>query len=150
MSHPPESPEAHSPQESETLESPKTEGFVVKDVSSLLEDPYPIAEVNGYKDAPSTPWWKTSGKTLLGLGVFAGLSVAIVAASGMFRMMSMSGMEGHDMGGMDHGGMSHDEMMGVDGGYQLKAGQKVLVKEVSISTSNEKLCGKAQSHVSSP
>ena len=34
-------------------------------------------------------------------------------------------------------------------GYQLKAGQKALGSDVSISTLNKKLCGKAQSHVSS-
>ena len=127
MSHPPESPEAHSPQESEKLEPAEMEGFAVEDTSPLSEDAYPIAEVNGYGNVPSTPWWKASGKTLLGLGVFASLSIAIVAASGMFRMMSMSGMEGHDMGGMDHGGMSHDEMMGVDGAFNATP---VTVEEV--------------------
>jgi hypothetical protein len=33
-------------------------------------------------------------------------------------------------------------------GYQLKAKRKACVRDVSISTSNKKLCGRAQSHVS--
>ena len=49
----------------------------------------------------SLPWWKSSGRALLGLGVFAVLSTGIVGAT---HMLSSSAMEGHDMGG--HGG--HD------------------------------------------
>lgn len=65
---------------------------------------------------PSIPWWKKSGKALLGVGVFALLSTGIVGAT---HILSSSAMEGHDMDGMSHdmGGMSHDEMMGVDGAF---------------------------------
>ncbi len=75
------------------------------------------------KDATSlsVPWWKRSSKAVLGLGVFAVLSVGILAVTHMF-----AGISGHDMGGMDHDmggtdhsmeGMSHDDMMGVDGAF---------------------------------
>lgn len=123
MNHPPESPEAPLPQESERSKPEAPEGSTVEQPLLLSEDSYAIAEVNEYESSASTPWWKTSGKTLLGIGVFVGLSIAILATTGMFRAMSMSGMDGHDMGGMegmdghDMGGMSHDEMMGVDGAF---------------------------------
>ena len=124
MNHPPESPEAPSPEEFEKLEPVETTG--AEDVLLISDD---STKVNGYVGSPSAPWWKTSGKALLGLGVFAGLSIAILATAGMFKMMSMD-MEGHDMSGMDHGGMSHDEMMGVDGAFNATP---VTVEEIQAA-----------------
>lgn len=88
---------------------------------------------NEYEEPPSVPWWKTSRKALLGIGVFTGLTAAILLTTGLFKM-DMSGMN-HDMGGMegmdghDMGGMSHDEMMGVDGAFNATP---VTVEEVRL------------------
>ncbi|MBE9062310.1 efflux RND transporter periplasmic adaptor subunit [cf. Phormidesmis sp. LEGE 11477] len=107
----------HSPESTETPAEP-----VPPEVASLngslpvSEEPFEIAPVTEYSEPPAKSWWKKSGKTLLGLGIFAGLSLAILATTGMFKMMSMD-MEGHDMGGMDMEGMDHSDMMGVDGAF---------------------------------
>lgn len=112
MKHPPETPESSIPAE---LIPPSRNGALPS-----AEDSFEIVPVAEYEESPSTtpakPWWKKSGKTLLGLGIFAGLSLAILATTGMFKMMSMD-MEGHDMGGMDMEGMDHSDMMGVDGAF---------------------------------
>lgn len=80
------------------------------------ETPMSEADYEREHAEPSIPWWKKSGKALLGVGVFALLSTGIVGAT---HILSSSAMEGHDMDGMSHdmGGMSHDEMMGVDGAF---------------------------------
>lgn len=120
MNHPPETPESPIPSEPIPPKSASSNGALPS-----AEDPFEIAPLTDYEEpsttAPAVPWWKASGKALLGLAVFAGLSVAILAATGMSRMMSMD-MEGHDMGGMDMGGMDmegmdHSDMMGVDGAF---------------------------------
>lgn len=64
-----------------------------------------------------TPWWKTSGKALLGVGVFTALTAGILVTTNLFKSSAMSGMEGHDMSGHDMSGMSHDDMMRVDGAF---------------------------------
>ncbi|MBT9317133.1 efflux RND transporter periplasmic adaptor subunit [Leptothoe spongobia] len=88
---------------------------------------------------PSIPWWRKSGKALLGLGVFALLSTGIVGATHMLT----SGMEGHDMGGHgghdmsghDMGGMSHDEMMRVDGAFNPTPVTVEVVKSAPLDAS---------------
>ena len=86
----------------------------------------PSEEVPASQDEKplSVPWWKTSRKALLGVGVFTGLTAAILLITGLFKM---------DMSGMDHdmGSMSHDEMMGVDGAFNATP---VTVEEVRSST----------------
>lgn len=77
----------------------------------------------------SAPWWKTSRKALLGVGVFTGLTAVILFATGMFKM-DMSGMDGHDMEGMDMSDMSMDDMMGVDGAFNATP---VTVEEVKLA-----------------
>ena len=127
MNYPPETPESPTPSEPMPPKSSSSNGSVPS-----AEDSFEITPLTEYEEpstiAPAVPWWKRSGKALLGLGVFAGLSIAILAATGMSRMMSMD-MEGHDMGGMDHdmGGMDHSEMMGVDGAFNATP---VTVEEV--------------------
>ena len=79
-----------------------------------------------YEDPSPAPWWKTSRKALLGLGIFAGLTTLILATASLFKM-DMGGMAGHDMGGMDMDGMSMDDMMGVDGAFNATP---VTVEEV--------------------
>ena len=89
---------------------------------------------NEYEEPTVAPWWKSSSKALLGVGVFTGLTAVILVTTGLFKM-DMSGMEGHDMGGMegmDMGGMSHDEMMGVDGAFNATP---VTVEEVQFAKS---------------
>ena len=78
---------------------------------------HPIAEAKGLKEIE--PYEASSAnsfrldKTLFGLGVFALLTVAILAVTKHLNpASSMAGMEG-----MDHGDMSHDEMMAVDGSF---------------------------------
>ena len=105
-------------------------------------DATPLAEplespASEYEKPPPKPWWKTSRKALLGIGVFTGLTAVILLITGLFKM-DMSGMDhdmdGHDMGGMEGhvmGGMSHDEMMGVDGAFNATP---VTVEEVRPST----------------
>lgn len=86
---------------------------------------------------PLAPWWKSSGRALLGLGVFAILSTGIVGAT---HMLSSSAMEGHDMGGNDMsghdmGGMSHDEMMRVDGAFNPTPVTIEVVKSAPLDAS---------------
>ena len=78
---------------------------------------HPIAEAKGLKEIE--PYEASSAnsfrldRTLFGLGVFALLTVAILAVTKHLNpSSSMAGMEG-----MDHGDMSHDEMMAVDGSF---------------------------------
>ena len=76
------------------------------------------------------------GRTLLGLGIFALLTIAIVAVTNHLKPSgSMAGMEG--MEGMDHGDMSHDEMMAVDGSFNPNPVRVETVKpqvlEASVS-----------------
>ena len=76
------------------------------------------------------------GRTLLGLGIFALLAIAIVAVTNHLKPSgSMAGMEG--MEGMDHGDMSHDEMMAVDGSFNPNPVRVETVKpqvlEASVS-----------------
>ena len=73
------------------------------------------------------------GRTLLGLGIFALLTIAIVAVTNHLKPSgSMAGMEG-----MDHGDMSHDEMMAVDGSFNPNPVRVETVKpqvlEASVS-----------------
>lgn len=90
------------------------------------EDSFEIAPVTEYEESlPAAPWWKTSSKALLGLGVFAGLVTTILVATSLFKT-DMSGMEG-DVGGTDMSGMSMDDMMGVDGAFNATP---VTVEEV--------------------
>lgn len=64
-------------------------------------------------DEPAQPARRKYGRALLGLGVFAVLSSAILLITQQIKPAnSMAGMEGHDMSGM-----SHDEMMRVDGAF---------------------------------
>ncbi|MEL6816391.1 MAG: efflux RND transporter periplasmic adaptor subunit, partial [Cyanobacteria bacterium J06598_3] len=101
-----------------------------------------VTEVTNDNIGPNTlpkPWWKKSGKALIGVGVFTVLSGGILAGAHMFGGMAGHDMGGHggghggghdmgshdmgshDMGGMagheghDMHGMSHDDMMRVDG-----------------------------------
>ena len=80
---------------------------------------HPIAESKGLKEisheASSANTFRP-GRTLLGLGIFALLTIAILAVTKQLNSSnSMAGMSG--MEGMDHGDMSHDEMMAVDGSF---------------------------------
>ncbi len=120
MSHPPELPEKIVPPDQSSSTSEES-AVVPASIST-----------NEYEKPSSTPWWKTSRKALLGVGIFAGLSTVILVITGLFKM-DMSGMEGHDMSGMegmDMGGMSHDEMMGVDGAFNTTP---VTVEEVQFA-----------------
>ncbi len=64
-------------------------------------------------DQPPQPAHRQYGRALLGLGVFAVLSSAILLITQQIKPAnSMGGHEGHDMSGM-----SHDEMMRVDGAF---------------------------------
>jgi len=111
MSYSSEPDEAPTPAEPIPPESVQSNGTRPVSGASLATSP-----VSDNENSPAAPWWKASRKALLGLGIFAGLSIAIVAATGLFKMMSMD-MEGHNMGGHDIEGMSHDDMMGVDGAF---------------------------------
>lgn len=103
--------------------------------TSVSEESYDIENAE-----PSRPWWKSSGRALLGLGVFAVLSTGIVGAT---HMLSSSAMEGHDMGGHgghdmsghDMGGMSHDEMMRVDGAFNPTPVTVEVVKSAPLDAS---------------
>ena len=120
--------------------TPPDESQPSPDLNATHEEP--LAEplelpASEYEKPPSKPWWKTSRKALLGIGVFTGLTTVILLVTGLFKM-DMSGMdhgmEGHDMGGMEGhnmGSMSHDEMMGVDGAFNA---MPVTVEEVRPST----------------
>lgn len=96
------------------------------------ETPVPDDHHSTDFDEPSAPWWKKSGKALLGLGVFAVLSTGIV---GTTHILSSSGMEGHDMSGHDMGGMSHDDMMGVDGAFNPTPVTVEMVKAAPLDVS---------------
>ncbi len=127
MNHPPETPESSSPAEP----IPPSRNGASPSAEDSLEI-VPVAEYEAFPSAtPAKPWWKKSGKTLLGLGIFASLSLAILATTGMFKMMSMDmegmDMEGMDMEGMDMEGMDHSDMMGVDGAFNATP---VTVEEV--------------------
>ncbi|MGB5634585.1 MAG: hypothetical protein WBM86_17635, partial [Waterburya sp.] len=66
-------------------------------------EPYEASSANSFR----------LDRTLFGLGIFALLTVAILAVTKHLNpASSMAGMEG-----MDHGDMSHDEMMAVDGSF---------------------------------
>ena len=134
MNNPPKSPKSPiSPDKSQSsfdAESESTskpiaeESFVVAPVESSER-----GAVSEYEDPSPAPWWKTSRKALLGVGVFTGLTAVILFATGMFKM-DMSGMDGHDMDGMDMSGMSMDDMMGVDGAFNATP---VTVEEVKLA-----------------
>ncbi|MGB3764950.1 MAG: biotin/lipoyl-binding protein, partial [Phormidesmis sp.] len=85
--------------------------------------------VSEYEGAPPAPWWKTSSKALLGVGVFTGLTAIILFVTGMSKM-GTSGMEGDGMEGMDMSGMAMDDMMGVDGAFNATP---VTVEEVKLA-----------------
>lgn len=125
MDRSPESPETPVSSDSHL---PNSEESVSEEAFSVVpldeKSDVPESEYEQPAATPSaTPWWKSSGRALIGVGVFIGLSTVILLTTGMFKMAGMSGMDGHDMGGMegmdghDMGGMSHDEMMGVDGAF---------------------------------
>ena len=128
MNNPPESTEPPIPpdksqssfdKESESASKPSVEeSFVVAPVESSG-----TGAVSEYEAPSPAPWWKTSRKVLLGVGVFTGLTAVILFATGLFKM-DMSGMDGHDM---DMSGMSMDDMMGVDGAFNATP---VTVEEV--------------------
>ena len=77
----------------------------------------PISETEGAKkiesyEASSANFFRLD-RTLYGLGIFALLTVGILAEPKCLGSAnSMAGMEG-----MDRGDMSHDEMMTVDGSF---------------------------------
>lgn len=111
MNHPPETPETFLPAEPILPEPISSDGALPASEEALVIAP----ASSEYENSTPRPWWKTSSKTLLGLGVFAGLVTTILVATSLFKT-DMSGMEG-DMGGMDMSGMSMDDMMGVDGAF---------------------------------
>ncbi|MEL6263889.1 MAG: efflux RND transporter periplasmic adaptor subunit, partial [Cyanobacteria bacterium J06626_6] len=128
MSHPSKPAEPPvPPDKSQPIPEPES---THEELLSIAPLEVPASE---YEKPPSAPWWKTSRKALLGIGVFTGLTAAILLTTGLFKM-DMSGMD-HDMGGMegmdghDMGGMSHDEMMGVDGAFNATP---VTVEEVRL------------------
>ncbi|MGB3294393.1 MAG: efflux RND transporter periplasmic adaptor subunit [Phormidesmis sp.] len=124
MNHPPKSTESPIPPDksqpsSEPVSEPiAEESFVIAPVESLRD-----GAVNDDEKTSPAPRWN-SGKALLGLGVFTGLTAVILFTTGMFKM-DMSGMEGHDMSGM-----SMDDMMGVDGAFNATP---VTVEEVQFA-----------------
>ena len=128
MNHPSKSAEPPiQPDESQPIPNLEATGLETTNEELPAVEPLEVP-VNEYEKPPSVPWWKTSRKALLGVGVFTGLTAAILLTTGLFKM-DMSGMN-HDMDGMeghDMGGMSHDEMMGVDGAYNATP---VTVEEV--------------------
>ncbi|MDA0267724.1 MAG: efflux RND transporter periplasmic adaptor subunit [Cyanobacteria bacterium] len=83
---------------------------------------------------PPKPWWKVSGKTLLGLGVFTVLTVGILGVTAALKwssmMADMDGMEGHDMSGM-----SHDDMMQVDGAFNATPVTVEVVRPAQLNVS---------------
>ena len=106
---------------------------------SVIEETasHPIAEAKGAKEIE--PYEASSAnsfrldRTLFGLGIFALLTVAILAVTKQLNpASSMAGMEG-----MDHGDMSHDEMMAVDGSFNPNPVRVETVKpqvlEASVS-----------------
>lgn len=111
------SPESTATPISSNSHLPTSEESVSEEAFSVVpfdeKSDVPESEYEQPAATPSaTPWWKSSGRALIGVGVFIGLSTVILLTTGMFKMAGMEGMDGHDMGGM-----SHDEMMGVDGAF---------------------------------
>ncbi|MGB3401113.1 MAG: efflux RND transporter periplasmic adaptor subunit [Microcoleaceae cyanobacterium] len=117
MSSPPE--KAVQTESSQDLSSTVEElPLSVEESLSTLDPLPPLVEVEKY-DQPLvvTPWWVSSGKTLLGMAVFIALTLNIIHTTNKLKSSDSSSMAGHDMEGHDMSGMSHDEMMRVDGAF---------------------------------
>ncbi len=134
MNHPPQSTESPIPpdksQSSFNADSEPASQSIVEE--SFVVAPVGASEmeaVSEYEDAPSAPWWRTSSKALLGVGVFTGLTAVILFVTGISQM-GTSGMEGDGMEGMDMSGMSMDDMMSVDGAFNATP---VTVEEVKLA-----------------
>ncbi len=103
------------PESTETPLEP-SEDVSSAEIAALAES----QTVDSKVDSTPRPWWKTSGKVLLGLGVFTVLSAGALAATHVLGGMAGHDMSGHDMSGHeghDMSGMDHSEMMRVDGAF---------------------------------
>lgn len=106
------------PKKSVPTESPEKSPPIVEESLSIIDESPPLVEVSKYdRVIPSTPWWMTLGKTLLGIAVFIALTLNIIHTTNKLKSSQMSSMASHDMGGHDMSGMSHDDMMRVDGAF---------------------------------